>query len=130
MRDGDRPAVIAMMTELWPDFDGDYRDEEVVVWERDDGTLGGFASYALRPWAEGCASMPVPYLEGWWVAPELRRRGVGRALVAAIEAWARAHGHVELGSDALVDNHTSHAAHAALGFDEVERVVAYRKRLA
>src|SRR5438067_1734925 len=27
----------------------------------------------LRPWAEGCKSMPVPYIEGWWVAPDLRR---------------------------------------------------------
>jgi aminoglycoside 6'-N-acetyltransferase I len=46
-----------------------------------------------------------------------------------VEAWARALGFTELGSDALIDNLASHAFHAALGFEERERVVAFRKRL-
>ena len=48
--------------------------------------------FSLRPYAEGCATTPVAFLEAWFVSPERRRRGVGRALVATAEAWARGRG--------------------------------------
>ncbi len=35
----------------------------------------------------------------------------------------------ELGSDALMDNTASHAAHRAWGFTETERVIYFRKVL-
>ena len=80
-RPADLTDVADMMRALWPDAGAyDFSDETVFVWERSDGGLGGFASLSLRPWAEGCDSTPVPYVEGWWVAPDLRRQGVGRAL--------------------------------------------------
>jgi aminoglycoside 6'-N-acetyltransferase I len=69
----------------------------------------------------------VPYVEEWFVMPEARRMGVGRALIAAAEAWARERGYPELASDALLDNLVSQSAHRALGFEEVERQVAFRK---
>ena len=60
---------------------------------------------------------------------EARGRGVGRALVAAAEAWARGRGCTEFASDALLDNATSAAAHKALGFEEVEQIRCFRKTL-
>jgi aminoglycoside 6'-N-acetyltransferase I len=54
---------------------------------------------------------------------------VARALLAAVEAAARAEGLREIGSDALIGNADSLAAHAAWGFEEVERVVCFRKAL-
>jgi aminoglycoside 6'-N-acetyltransferase I len=71
----------------------------------------------------------VAFLEGWYVDEDVRRRGIGTALVRAGEEWARRHGYRELASDALLDNTTSHRAHEALGFVEVERVIQYRKDL-
>ena len=131
MRADERAAVEAMMAQLWPeDAPEDYDFGEVVwVWERETGGLGGFVSAALRPWAEGCASAPCPYVEGWWVAPDLRRRGVGGALFAAVEDWARSQGFTELGSDALLENTASRAAHVALGFEPILRLELFRKRL-
>ena len=41
----------------------------------------GFAELSIRPWAEGCRTRRVAYFEGWFGAPEARRRGVGRRLV-------------------------------------------------
>jgi hypothetical protein len=38
-------------------------------------------------------------------------------------------GYSELASDALLENELSHAAHRAVGFDEVERTVHFRKSL-
>ena len=51
-------------------------------------------------------------------------------LSAAVEAWTREHECTELGADALIDNAASHAAHAACGFEETERVVYCRRALA
>lgn len=130
MRPDDQPTVVAMMQSLWPAAgDYDFSDETVLVWERSDGSLGGFISWSLRAWAEGCESTPVPYIEGWWVAPDLRRSGVGRALVGAVEEWCRGHGHAELGSDVEVENTVSQRAHAALGFEPTLRLQFYRKAL-
>src|SRR5262245_51464183 len=47
--------------------------------------LVGFAEVSRRLYAEGCETSPVGFLEGWYVMPEYRRRGVGRALVDACE---------------------------------------------
>lgn len=93
------------------------------------GGLCGFAEVATRPYVDGCRTSPVAFLEGWYVDPDRRGSGVGRALVDAVEAWARARGLEELGSDALLSNEPSHRAHQRLGFIEVERAVRYRKPL-
>ena len=71
----------------------------------------------------------VAYLEGLYVEPEYRRRGVAAALVRAVEPWAREQGCSELASDTTIDNDVSAAVHRALGFDEVERIICFRKDL-
>lgn len=93
------------------------------------GRAVGFAEYAERPYANGCVSQPVPFLEGIWVHETYRRRGVAQLLLDHIEALASSRGFTELGSDVDLANDTSHAAHAAWGFEETERVVFYRKSL-
>jgi len=95
-----------------------------------NGVVVGFAEVALRVDAvNGADTSPVGFLEGLYVRPESRRQGVGRALVQAVEQWTRSLGCAELASDALLDNRASHAAHAAYGFEETERVVYFLKRL-
>ena len=89
----------------------------------------GFAELSRREYAEGCDTSPVAFLEGWYVVPGRRGQGVGRALVAAAEAWGRSRGCTEFASDATYDNTASAAAHQALGFEEVERLRCFRKPL-
>ena len=89
----------------------------------------GFAEVSIRKFANGCETQPVAFLEGIWVEPPLRRQGIGRLLVEHIEAFAVARGFREIGSDALLDNEASHAAHRDWGFSETERVVYFRKAL-
>jgi len=90
----------------------------------------GFAEVLLRrdP-VNGCETSPVAFLEGIWIAPSYRRRGVARLLIAAAEEWARELGCAEFASDALIDNIASRAFHTASGFVETERVVYFRKLL-
>lgn len=104
-------------------------DAEVFIACRDDDTICGFVQVASRPYADGCDTSPVGFIEAWFVDPDMRRTGVGRALLAAAEDWARARGYSEMASDALIDNTISHRAHERAGYIEVERAVRYRKSL-
>jgi aminoglycoside 6'-N-acetyltransferase I len=139
---GDRAEWRRMRGALWPEAsaaehaaetDAFFRGEgplaAVFVCPRPAGGLAGFLELSVRSHAEGCRPGPVPYVEGWYVDPDARGRGSGRALIAAAERWARERGYTELASDARVDNEASHRAHLALGFDEVERAVHFRKAL-
>lgn len=96
-----------------------------------DGAVAvGFAEASLRfDYVNGCETSPVAFLEGIYVLPEHRRKGVARSLCAEIEGWGRAKACTEMASDALLDNNASHHMHAALGFEETERVVYFRKTL-
>ena len=99
------------------------------VLERSDGKLGGFLEASIRPWAEGCTTPNVGYIEGWYIDPDLRGHGFGRRLVQAAEDWAREKGCKEMGSDAFLDNHESRLAHQALGYEERTVNVHFRKPL-
>ena len=90
----------------------------------------GFLELNVRSVAEGCENSPVPHVEGWYVAPNARRTGIGRALMSAAETWAREHGFTEMTSDTTDDYPLSIPAHEANGFEIVERLIALRKRLA
>jgi GNAT superfamily N-acetyltransferase len=149
VRADDRAEWLRMRTLLWPDAaDGEHAgeiaaflgtgafgpSEPVLAWAvlvavRPDGGLCGFLEVSLRPFAEGCETRPVGYVEGWFVDADVRRHGIGRWLVAAAEEWAAGRGCKEMASDAHPENTASLAAHRALGFEEVSRAVHLRKRL-
>jgi aminoglycoside 6'-N-acetyltransferase I len=147
--ESDKAAWLEMRRALWPeDVDDDHSVEvthflkgdlknplAVLVAARSDENgnnprIVGFAELNIRPYAEGCSTDRVGFLEGWFVVPSARRQGVGSALVAAAEEWARAQGCTEFASDTLVDNDASAAAHQALGFEEVEIIRCFKKDLA
>jgi aminoglycoside 6'-N-acetyltransferase I len=92
-------------------------------------TLLGFAELSLRPYAEDCRTSPVAFLEGWYVVPQARARGVGRSLVAAAEEWGRTQGCSEFASDTQYENKASAAAHKALGFEDAGALRCFRKAL-
>jgi len=156
VRPDDATEWLRMRNLLWPPEPGDDHAAEIArffagdplvscpgeraavfVVERDDGApasgggarLGGFVECGLRPFADGCDTRPVGYIEGWFVDEDLRRTGVGRELLRAAEEWARAHGATEMGSDCIVGNDLSLRAHLALGYVEHERMIHFTKRL-
>jgi aminoglycoside 6'-N-acetyltransferase I len=126
---------------LWPDIKPEENRAEGAAWlARGDATvivadlgcgggLCGFVEIGERSVADGCATSPVAYLEGWYVEPDRRRQGIGGALLRAAENWARERGYQEFASDAEIENSLSQGAHAKYGFHEVERAILYRKRL-
>lgn len=140
LQESDVPRWIELRAELWPDQPLTDLDREgraalaaepplVVFVAEEDSGLVGFLELSLRSYAEGCDSSPVPYVEGWFVQAGWRLRGAGGALMDAAAGWSRAHGYTELGSDTEATNHLSRTAHAALGFEEVETLVIFRRPL-
>lgn len=101
----------------------------VLVAETDDGNLVGFLEASIRPFVEDCHSDHVGYLEGWFVEPQYRKRGIGRHLVSEAENWARKKGCTEMASDSEIGNDLSLAAHQNLGYEETSRLVHLRKDL-
>ena len=130
-----------MLARLHPDESAELFERELAQWTSlpepyfcflavsDAGEPIGMVAARVRNYAEGAPNLQAPYLEDLWVAPGHRRRGVARALLAAIEEWARQQGYGWLGSDALIDNLDSHRWHSAAGFAEVERLVVFGKDL-
>jgi len=140
MSAADRGAWGMMRAALWPEETAQAHGEWIDVilrsreaWgfmaEAGDGAPAGFAEVAIRKYANGCESMPVPFLEGVWVRSDLRRQGIGRALIEHVAAFLVARGFRELGSDSQIDNGVAHASHRSWGFSETERIVYFRKFL-
>lgn len=138
----DGPAWQRMREELWPDGSADHPREiagyfdgartnpaEVLVACLASGKPVGFVELSFRSYAEGCTTDRVAFVEGWFVDPPYRGQGVGAALMAAAEEWGRTSQCSELASDTQSDNTGGISAHKALGFEEVERLVCFRKTL-
>lgn len=79
----------------------------------------GFIEVSRRNAAEFCDGGPVVYVEGWFVRPEHRGRGIGRALIRAAEQWGRERGCGQIASDTQEHNQASRRAHAACGFEDM-----------
>jgi aminoglycoside 6'-N-acetyltransferase I len=131
---------LALRTALWPDVsatehlagmaDAISRRHFVRLAISDDGSALGFVEASKRSdYVNGTSSSPVAFLEGLYVVPAARRKGIARTLVGCVLTWATHEGCSELASDALLDNGTAHLVHRALGFEETERVVYFRKAL-
>ena len=101
----------------------------VFVYEHSYGKLGGFIELSVRNRVDGTMSPRVGYVEGWYVDADVRGKGIGRALIARAEAWAKEMGFTELASDAELENEDSIRAHGALGFRETFRLVHFVKSL-
>ncbi len=141
----DVEAVARMFCALWPEGALDEHRTEanailsgapigtmplVVFVAQVEGEVVGFVEIGLRSHADGCdPSRPVGFVEGWYVDPEHRRRGLGRALIRAAEEWSRSKGCREIASDTWIDSEPSQSAHQALGFEIVDRCVHFRKSL-
>ena len=138
--ESDRSQWVQLREALWPGsladhdeetrtfFDKRLRTPVVFVAEAKD-RLVGFLELDFRKYAPGCTSSPVAFIEGWYVEPASQGQGVGRALIDAAEAYARAAGHHEIASDADIENVEGIAAHIAVGFEEIERIVCFRRSL-
>jgi len=138
----DQPGWLEFRLALWPDADADdhrgymavslaqpERFLQLMIYDAQRLPVGFIEGSIRGDYVNGTETSPVGFVEGVYVSPAWRRKGVARLLYAAIGNWAKARGCRELASDALIDNETSQRAHKALGFRETERVVYFTKVL-
>ncbi len=137
----EQPGWLQLRMALWPADREEHLLEMRKLCEQ-PGTYAQFIAYAASgepqglvevavrtDYVNGTDSSPVGFLEGLYVDPACRQQGIAALLVRTAEQWAREQGCSEMASDALLDNSASHAMHLALGFEETERVVYFRKTL-
>jgi len=135
----DREEWLKMRKGIWNEAPDDYLRSDmdrILVGEREavflafvDGVPAGMIEVRLREYAESCDTSPVGYIEGWFVYPDFRGRGVAGVLAGAAEEWARGMGCTEMASDTWPDNEVSIRAHQKLGYREAERLVHFVKKL-
>jgi predicted TIM-barrel fold metal-dependent hydrolase/GNAT superfamily N-acetyltransferase len=140
-RAADAAEWAQMRHQLWPTADEDHEREIAAFFKNRDpsadvllafdeaGNAVGFAELSIRSHAQACLTRNVAFLEGWFVREHARGQGIGAALVRAAEDWGRSRGCREFASDTNIGNDASVAAHKSLGFEEVDRVVCFRKAL-
>lgn len=139
----DRDEYLSLRSTLWPDCSIEQHFAEMTehvsnpekyvqfVARSESAKAIGFVEASVRSdYVNGTDSSPVAFLEGLFVDPHFRRRGIAKQLVAEVISWAESKGFKEMASDALLSNVASHAMHESLGFVETERVVYFRKVLA
>lgn len=87
----------------------------------------GFAQCGLRrDYVEGTETTPVGYLEGIYVKEQNRREGIAEQL---LEAWSKEKGCREFASDCEIDNNVSLSFHLHTGFQEMNRIICFTKKL-
>ncbi len=119
------------MSELEADFGEIVSNNDAVCFIKHvDDVPVGFAQCQLRyDYVEGTHSSPVGYLEGIFVVPEYQHKGYAKELFNECELWAKEKGCSEFASDCELDNTNSFNFHMAMGFEEANRVICFRKEL-
>ena len=138
----DQPGWLDLRLALWSDATADEhrgymaialaqpeRFLQLMIYDEQRQPVGFIEGSLRSDYVNGTESSPVGFVEGVYVVPSWRRKGIARQLFAAIGDWAKARGCRELASDALIDNEASQRAHRALGFRETERVVYFTRVL-
>lgn len=140
VQESDRDSWRRMREVLWPTAPGEHTLEIAQYFENACGEPAqvflafndvreaiGLTERSIRASAEDCVTDHVAYLEGWYVASQARRQGVGKALLRAAESRARSRGCVALASDTEVDNIQSAALPRAPGFLETGVICCFKK---
>lgn len=95
-----------------------------------DNMAIGFAQCQLRTdYVEGTETSPVGYLEGIFIVEAYRKKGYAKELLNACERWAKNQDCSEFASDCELDNTASLSFHLAMGFEEANRIICFRKEI-
>ena len=105
-------------------------DKAVCFMKYVDDKAIGFAQCQLRTdYVEGTETSPVVYLECIFIVEKYRHSGYAKELLRECEKWAKEKNCSEFASDCELDNNESLNFHIAVGFEEANRIICFRKDL-
>lgn len=133
-------ALIYLANQIWINHSRDdlfkeytdiiHRNDACIFLKYDQDIAIGFAQCQLRhDYVEGTKSSPVGYLEGIFIEEQYRHYGHATELLASCEHWAKEMGCQEFASDCELDNQLSLDFHLNVGFNEVNRIICFKKTL-
>jgi aminoglycoside 6'-N-acetyltransferase I len=100
-------------------------DEICFLGVDEEAHLVGFLEGAIHPSSSG----PYGHVEGWYVRPECRRQGYGKALMGQFEQWCLHRAIGLLTSDTTASYPLSPQAHAGCGLRLVHELKIFLKEL-
>lgn len=132
--------LVQLSAKLWPDSTVEAMQTHylqvlandastALLLKNETGYIGFVELSTRRDYVEGADELPVAYIEGLYIEDGCRKQGLGKQLMAAAEEWALEKGFTQLCSDTELDNENSIRFHAAIGFEEVSRIVCFRKNI-
>ena len=136
----DARVLAALAIQMWNDntvLDLEKEFEEIIESDKAtcfikyiDNMAIGFAQCQLRTdYVEGTETSPVGYLEGIFICEAYRKKGYARELLSVCERWAKEQNCSEFASDCELDNTASLRFHLAMGFEEVNRIICFKKEI-
>ena len=134
---GDAAAVAALSEELGYPADAAGMEARLGAVFADPGhaVFGAPAEDgSLLGWVHVCDRLllidpPSAFVEGLVVGREARRRGVGRALMAAAEGWAAGRGALTMRLRSAATRADAHGFYRALGYSPGREAVGFEKAL-
>lgn len=125
---------------LWPDclFDEESNnfkqmlsaENETCFLAREQNFYIAFSQVSIRTdYVEGSTTSPIGYLEGIYVKPEHRSKGIATHLLRHAIDWANQKGCKQFASDAEFTNTGSIAFHLRSGFHEENRIVCFIREI-
>jgi aminoglycoside 6'-N-acetyltransferase I len=135
---GNVSGITELIIKLWPecDYKEEYEnglkimksaDQQIFVAKEKKSCIGFIQLSLKTDYVEGTTSSPVVYIEGLYVEPQCRRKGIARRLILKAEKWGLRKNCVEIASDSELTNTDSIEFHNSIGFQEVNRIVCFKK---
>lgn len=128
--------LVELGIKLWPDnsyndlYDEFKNSNHIFFGATFNNYLIGFIQISIRTdYVNGSTNSPVGFIEGIFVDENYRKKGIARKLVDRAVSYFKNEGIKEIASDVLIDNIDSQNFHKSIGFEEIERVVCYIKRI-
>ncbi len=132
--------VTRLALELWPDcsFEEELNnfkqmlsaEQETCFLANSQKNCIAFAQVSIRTdYVEGVTSSPVGYLEGIYVKPEHRGKGIATQLLRHAIEWAKQKSCKQFASDTELSNTDSITFHLRSGFHEENRIVCFIKEI-
>lgn len=121
---------------LWPNNEKDiiksdfvyiigHLSNKVLLAKSDEDYIG-FIHMSIRSgFVEGANTTPVGYVEGIYVKPDFRRKGVAKELYHAGIEWLKSKKCTQIGADIGIYNDMCPDFYIGMGFKEVNRIICY-----